>query len=148
MKRICLFLLFLLTCSLNKIDAQTYCYKYLYSVRDEIKISTPFTKENMWYFTFTRDKSRCYLTDKNGVSGGGGYPGPVYQYLGKRSGIHIYKEADNMFRKGCILYFSSDFKRLNWRCYSDEYFPGAKGSLRVLDLVENPNEIEMPSQLY
>jgi hypothetical protein len=152
MKRIfCLFFLLSLFASLNQVVAQTYCYKYQYSVKDEVKIPGIPAKGTIFYFTFTENKNKCFLTDKNEVYSSG-YGQNTYQYIGRKNGINIYKECNrNMFRNGQdMLYFSSDYGRLNWRCCFDDYSPNTnnQGCIRVLDYVKDPNTSDMPSQLY
>lgn len=135
----------------TKALAQTYSYKYSHSVKDEVKIPGIISKGTVFYFTFTDDKNKCYLTDKNGVYSGG-YGQNSYKYVGSKNGILIYKENNqNMFRNGQdMLYFSSDFRRLNWRCGLDDYSPNPNnhGCLRVLDFVSNPDAADVPGSLY
>lgn len=130
---------------------QIYSYKYSHSVKDEIKIPGVLHKGAIFYFTFTNQKSMCYLTDKNGVYSYG-YGQNSYKYIGKRNNILIYKECNqNMFRNGQdVLYFSSDFSQLNWRCYFDDYSndPKTRGCLRVLSYVSDPDAVDVPNGLY
>lgn len=135
----------------TKALAQTYSYKYSHSVKDEVNIPGMISKGTVFYFTFTDDKNKCYLTDKNGVYSDG-YGQHSYKYVGSKNGILIYKENNqNMFRNGQdMLYFSSDFRRLNWRCGFDDYSPNPNnhGCLRVLDFVSNPDAADVPGSLY
>lgn len=141
---------YILSC-FNKTTAQTYCYKYIYSIKDDVKIPGLGSKGRIYYFTFTENKERCFSTDKNGVYSGA-YGQDSYQFVGKKNGILIYKECNyNMFKIGLnILYFSSDFKRLNWRDPFDDFSPNPNdhGCLRVLEYVSDPNTTDVPSQLY
>ena len=135
----------------TKALAQTYCYKYSHSVKDEVKIPGLIAKGTVFYFTFTNKKSNCYLTDKNGVYSCG-YGQNTYKYMGTKNGILIYQECNqNMFRNGQdILYFSSDFRRLNWRCGFDDYSPNPNDHkcLRVLNFVSEPDAVDAPETLY
>ena len=128
--------------------AQTYCYKYSHSVKDEVKIPGLVPKGAAFYFTFTNNMSNCYLTDKNGF-----YSGALgqnsYKYIGTKNGILIYQECNqNMFRFGQdMLYFSSDFQRLNWLCVADDFNSG-HNRLRVLNFVSDPDAVDPPGKLY
>lgn len=152
MKKIVSLLVLFVLCNIDAIVGQTYSYKYLHSIKDEIKIQLILPKKNsVFYFTFTNNKKNCYLTDKNGVYDGG-YGENTYKYIGKKNGILIYQECNqNIFRYGQdLLYFSPDFKRMNWRCFSDDHTinPNEAGSIRVLERVLNPNSVDVPSTLY
>lgn len=129
--------------------AQTYSYKYSHSVKDEVSIHGVPSKGTVFYFTFTNDMNNCYLTDKNGVYSNG-YGQHSFKYIGKENGILIFKEQNqNMFRNGqSMLYFSSNFSKLNWRCVLDDYFPNTKGCLRVLRYISNPDKVATPGSLY
>lgn len=147
-----LFIILLFFCGFSfAAMGQTYSYKYIHSVKDDVKIPGLLTKGTIFYFTFTNQKSMCYLTDKNGVYSGG-YGQNSYKYIGERNGVLVYKECNqNMFRNGeDLLYFSPDFSRLNWRCGFDDYSPNTNdhGCLRVLTYVANPDAIDVPNGLY
>lgn len=129
--------------------AQTYSYKYTHSVKDEVSIPGVPSQGSVFYFTFTNNMNNCYLTDKNGVySSGNGLHS--FKYIESENGILIFKEQNqNMFIKGqSMLYFSSDFSKLNWRCVLDDYIPNTKGCMRVLRYVSNPDKTATPESLY
>lgn len=127
-------------------NAQTYAYKYVHSVKDGVKVSGPIKKGSVFYFTFTNGKSQCYLTDQDG-NYYDGYGQNSYRFIGRKNGMNVYQEQNqNMFRLGeDMLYFSTDFSKLNWKCNFDNY--GA-GGIRVLNYVSDPNEVEVPDELY
>lgn len=140
-----LMLLFTVTCAL----AETRAYSYEYSVRDGGVKFQDYTPGRIWYFTFNGDKSRVYLTDKNGISSNqGAY---YYQYAGTDNGIHVYVEKCTtiQFLPPGKLYFSSDFTRLNWDCPIDGNRRSADGTIvRVYNYKPNPDKQSVPSQLY
>jgi len=129
--------------------AQTYAYKYSHSVKDGVKVPGVPSKGTVFYFTFINGKSMCYLTDSNGVYNGG-YGMNTYRFIGTKNGMHIYQEqCTNVFRRGeDMLYFSSDFSKLNWQNTDIDSFSQWPGCIRVLDYVSDPNEVEVPDQLY
>lgn len=146
--RICLLIVAIFSVLSFCAQAQTYAYKYSHSVKDGVKVPGFSSKSVVFYFTFTNGKGMCYLTDENGVyTGGDG--GNSYRFIGTKNGMHVYQEQNqNMFRQGQdMLYFSSDFSKMNWKCTIDMYssYPGC---IRVLNYVSDPNEVEVPSQLY
>lgn len=47
-----------------------------------------------------------------------------------------------------MLYFSSNYSRLNWKSGYDEYSPNNSNTIRVLQFMKDPDEEETPSQLY
>lgn len=128
--------------------AQTRAYKYLYSVKDEVKISGSQSKGRIRYFTFTDNMNMCYSTDKDGVYSGG-YGLGAYRFIGKKDGVLVYKEQGSPLSAGPgMLYFSSDYKRLNWQSEYDNYIPETYGCLQVWEYVADPNSVDVPSQLY
>lgn len=129
-------------------QAQTYAYKYSHSVKDGVKVPGTPTKGVVFYFTFTDGKGKCYLTDKNGVYNGG-YGQNTYRFIGTKNGMHVYQEQNqNMFRNGeDMLYFSNDFSKMNWQANFDN-FGSWPGCIRVLNYVSDPNEVDVPDQLY
>lgn len=130
------------------IKAQTYPYQYLYSVddnglkRENMSLAS---KGSVFYFTFTNNKSKCFLTDKNGVYNGR-YGLESYQYVGRRNDILVYRECStNVFSQGQgMLYFSTDLSRLNWDCTYDKV--NGEHTVRVLKLYEEKDTT--PSHLY
>lgn len=154
MKRLLfLLLIVLLSCHNEKAYSQTYSYKYSHSVKDEVKIPGVVKKGAIFYFTFTNNKQKCYLSDKNGISKCNG--NCTYKYVGSKNGILIYKEQlSSNFRlfddDPDILYFSSNYSRLNWRCrYDDHDFNSNNHEcLRVLQYISNPNTEDIPKSLF
>ncbi|WP_291554330.1 hypothetical protein [Bacteroides sp.] len=134
---------------LQEVNAQTYSYKYLYSVNDDgVKVMV-LGKDTKFFFTFSNNKRKCFLTDKNGVYSGG-YGQNSYEYIGTKNDMLIYKECNqNMFHDTQdMLYFSSNYSRLNWKSGYDEYSPNNSNTIRVLQFMKDPDEEETPSQLY
>lgn len=133
----------------HEVSAQTYSYKSLYALKDGIKMPGLYYKKgDIAYFTFTNNKSRCYKTDKNGVYYGG-YGIGVFEYLREEKGVLIYKEMGGGAKGGFDeLYITDDFKMLCWFSYYDEGSPQYRGSLRVFEYTDDPNSVEVPSELY
>lgn len=143
------FLLSFLLLGLSVSFAQTRAYKYLYSVKDDVKIPGSLSKGTIHYFTFTDNGNKCYLTNKDGMYRGA-YGQHSYKYIGKKNGVLIYKEQNqNILREGeDMLYFSSDLKKMNWQSWMDNYFPESRGCTQVYEYVADPNAVDVPSQLY
>ena len=86
-------LLFILAiASWSAVEAQTYYYKYLYSVNevgqkflDDSYQSQFNTGKDVKYFTFSNNMSYVSFTDKNGIS-----RDVYFQYRGKSNGIYEY----------------------------------------------------------
>lgn len=133
--------------------AQTYCYQLCYYVKDGVKRAGTVPQGTKFYFTFTNNKSKCYFTDSNGVYRMG-YGQGTYQYVGSSNGILTYRECNqNMFSGGKqdMLYFSSDYSRLNWLCNMDgqlDFNRSEAGYIRVLEYVSNPDGASTPGTLY
>lgn len=123
--------------------AQTMAYKYSHSVKDGVKVRGPYTN-NIWYLTFTSDKSKFYITDANGVAT---TSNPSGIYMGTENGILVYKGVIP-FLGTDYYYFSSDFKRLNWNSIVDNMNNSGPRMIRVLNYVANPNTSTAPPQLY
>ncbi|MDE5608306.1 MAG: hypothetical protein K2I64_05180 [Muribaculaceae bacterium] len=139
---VALFFLTALFAYAANVSAQTRAYLYQFSVKDGVKVKGGY-EGKIWYFTFSPDRSKVYLTDENGVSSSGA-PEGIYQ--GTENGIHVYK-GNTPFLGVSYLYFSSDFSRLNWDCIADNLNGGQK-IIRVLNYVENPRTANAPTQLY
>lgn len=150
-RSILLFMLLLVGFATQSAFAQTFAYKVSHSVQDNVKISGVVSKGTVFYFTFTDGKSKCYLTDKSGVYQGA-YGQNSYRYVGKRNGMRIYQECNqNMFRarkQQDMLYFADDYSRLNWDYAIDNFQNNGSTIIRVLTYVSDPDEVEMPSELY
>ncbi len=87
-----LLLFILVIASWSAVEAQTYYYKYLYSVNEvgqkfvDGSYQTMFNEsKKIKYFTFSNNMSYISLTDKNGIS-----QDVYYQYRGKSNGIYEY----------------------------------------------------------
>lgn len=155
MKKI-LCILVLLYMSILSVSAQTYCYKALFKVdKDGMREE----RKGYTYFTFANNMKTCYESDKYGNAKKTKLPAPSYQtvtakaykYVGSSNGMWIYKEPDENFGFGHILYgknyfyFSSDFSRLN------EYYPASEYLEEftiVYEKTEEPSEYEAPKQMY
>lgn len=146
-RKVLLCVAILLSMAFVTAKAQTYAYKCLYSVDDNGIKRKSIVENTIFYFTFTNDKSMCYSTDKNGIyslrDGLGSY-----RYIGTRNGMYVYKECStnigtNMFGQN-ILYFKSDYSRLNWDCSTDRVI--GEHTIRVLTLYKEKDST--PSHLY
>lgn len=140
-------LCFMLTCMLSATgaQAQTCAYRYAHSVKDGVKVTSAIPTGSIFYFTFNNDKSMCYGTNAQGVCNGGGYSS--FRYAGTKNGMHVYNVVLAMAGGKDVLYFSTDFKRMNWLCGADNFGP-TPGSIRVLEYVSDPNTVDVPDQLY
>ena len=129
--------------------AETRGYAYEYSVRDGGVKFQGYTPGKIWYFTFNNDKSRIYMTDKNGMSSTqGAY---YFQYAGTENGIHVYVEKTTgiMLLPPGKIFFNSDFTRMNWDCPFDGDRKSADGTIvRVLNYKPNPDKESVPTHLY
>lgn len=128
------------------LSAQTCCYKYLHNVKDEVKFSE-LDNGKLFYFTFTNNKNHCYETDENGVyTSANGWN--EYRYIGSQNGVLVYEEVakNPLLPIKNVLYFSSDYKRMNWRSAGDYLGSRGKGSVRVLTFESNPKGV--PNGLY
>lgn len=136
MKKLLLVLSFLLVGSCVAAFAQTYTYKYLYTVNTETGVKTnEYSSGRTIYVTFTNGKNMCYQSDKNGVKIKAYNPMQIYgtweegrdeyHYASSSSGMLSYKQLlrtyhyDANFKKALlsetIAYynFSTDYNRLN-----------------------------------
>ncbi len=138
-----LFLLTALFAFAVNAKAETRAYQYLHSVKDGIKFKDSYDGM-IWYFTFSPDKSKVYMTDKNGYAL---TQGAYASYQGTNNGILIYKETIP-FLGVSYYYFSSDLSRLNWDCAPDNLNNKGEKIIRVLNYVPNPGTASAPTQLY
>ncbi|WP_300702186.1 hypothetical protein [Bacteroides sp.] len=150
-RSILLLMLLFVGCVMQSALAQTYAYKVSHSVQDDVKIAGVVSKGTVFYFTFTKGKSMCYLTNKSGVYESA-YGQNSYRYIGKRNGIRVYEECNqNMFKarnQQDMLYFADDYSRLNWDNGFDNFQNNGGTIIRVLNYVSDPDEVEVPSELY
>lgn len=147
-KIIFLFLIFL---HVQILFAQTYAYKLeFYALSDGMKSSNAgaATVGAVFFFTFNSNKSMCYLTDKNGHYNAGNGIGK-FKYIGYKNNMYIYEECStNIFKqRQDILYFSTNFSRMNWNC-SYDYIINDDDKTRVLTYTSNPNKQHEQSHIY
>lgn len=132
------------------VSAQTKCYKYLYNMTSDGIKKPGAVVADLFYFTFNNDYSACYQTNKNGLyTLQRGYG--EYRYVGRQNGMLIYKEqcgnyAFN-FIPPSILYFSEDYRRMNWDCSAEKLGQNGDPGVRVFELV-SPEQIRVPDKLY
>lgn len=129
--------------------AETRAYSYEYSVRDGGVKFEGYTPGKIWYFTFNKDNSRIYMTDKKGMSSTQG--NFYFQYSGTENGIHVYVEKCNTisFLPPGKIYFNSDFTRMNWDCPFDGNRKSADGTIvRVYTYKPDPDKESVPTHLY
>lgn len=144
------------------VSAQTYYYKYLFTVDKQTGVKkSPGSGSTGDYFTFTNDKAHCYKSDKNGnISYVKGWNLDansimerisVYNFVRTQNGMHIYQQTEvvtggyNFIPKntwgGTGTYtFSSDFSRLN--------VGGSGNDVQVYERSSSPDEQQTPTQLY
>lgn len=145
-------LLFFMLVQIQILSAQTYAYRLEYYVlSDGMKSSNAggAAVGSVFYFTFNGNKSMCYMTDKNGNYNLGNGIGK-YQYVGCSNNMYIFEECStNMFKpKQDKLYFSTDFNRMNWHSYYDNFMNDGNDKTRVLTYTSNPNRQSEQSHLY
>lgn len=146
MKTIKTLMVFLALCVGFQISAQTWAYKMTYSVKDGVKKKVT-RRDNIRYLTFVDNKRKCYWSDENGYKVGG----CVYDFIGTENGVHIYSDAreishgaKHLESYASEMYFSNDFKRMN---YKDSFLFNIQG-ITVYQYVENPLKEKAPKQLY
>lgn len=82
------------------VSAQTYYYKYLYTVNSagqkfiDNSYQSRFNSQSPRYITFSNSKRSVSLTDANGISNAGTY----YQYVGQENGIREYRLSEPEFK--------------------------------------------------
>lgn len=127
-------------------SAQTYYYKYLYTVKKSSGMKTNDEINDGIYITFTNGKNVLYESDKNGMSKSR-YP---CEYKGYSNSMHVYKETyeQNMFGRlgGWDTYtFSDDFSRMNYNTTISNYL---QDDIRVFERSDAPEDQRTPSVLY
>lgn len=130
--------------------AQTVCYKYLYNITSDGVKKTGAVMTSHFYFTFNRDKSAVFQTDKNGYytqSRGNG----EYRYIGSENGMLIYRSQNDKYDWNFLpveyIYFSTDFKRMNWDCGIEKFNKNGDLGVRVLEQYD-PQKGNTPEKLY
>ena len=122
------------------VSAQTYYYKYLFSVNTEgVKyMDKMFIQDGYW--TFTNNKGAVYKSDKSGIKGD---YSSTFIYKGTKNGKYVYQYRYD------YIYFNSDYSRMN---YYHGYDPNASGywkeSTQALDRTDGPEEQHAPTQFY
>lgn len=156
MKKLLMISVMLLIGALS-VSAQTYLYKYLYSV-DENGVKSQGNPVK-WYYTFSNNKGTVYKSDKDGNSFGAygtstfvksSTQTDTYEYIGKENGILKYKQKDyteitwggivQKVEGSKFLYFSSDFSRMNLKWLSN--------SVDIYERVTEPEKQGAPTHLY
>jgi len=147
------------------VSAQTYYYKYLYTVDKQSGVKkNPGNGSSGKYFTFSNNKANCYESEKDGTLYAPKYYGgynpttnsiidriAVYNYTKTLNGMHIYQQTKvetggyNFIPKhtwgGTGTYtFSGDFSRLN--------IGGAGNNVEVYERSTPQEEQNTPTQLY
>lgn len=143
--------------------AQTYTYKYLYTVNTETGVkSNEYSSGRTIYVTFTNGKNMCYPSDRNGVKVKAYNPMQIYgtweegrddyYYVSNSNGMVSYKQTlctyhyDANFKKALLsevvayYNFSTDYDRLNtiW---------GQTTSVHVYERIDN-KQPDTPTTLW
>ena len=139
------------------VSAQTYLYKYLYTV-DENGVKSQDLNPHVHYYTFSNNKGTVYRSDKDGNLRKTGTPlhlknttqTDTYEYIGVDNGILRYKMRDyteftwggiiNNVEGEAFLLFSSDYSRMNHKWLSN--------SVDVYERTTEPEKKNAPTQLY
>lgn len=126
-----LMILVMLLAGAVSVSAQTYYYKYLFSVnKDGAKFKDQFLVGK--YITFVQNKACCYDSDANGnvpSYSDPSVPGVIHKYEGTQNGKFVY---EGFF----TYYFNSDYSRVNI------YYPGRFGVPAHTKVFEKDNESE------
>lgn len=148
MKKAVLSIIILLSAFLS--SAQTYCYKYLYNITNDGVKKQGVVATSQFYFTISNDRSVVYLTDKNGfysLTRGNG----EFRYVGRQNGLLTYRSQNDKYDWNFVpveyLYFSDDFKRMNWDCGMDKFSQRGDLGFRVLEQYD-PQKVNAPERLY
>lgn len=143
-------LLFILVSSFFSLSgfSQTYCYKFLYYVNDE-GMKSGKGLYDCFYFTFNKNKDKCYRTDKDGYYDNRSGEFGKYHYIGHKGQILVYKQNATTLNDYGYLYFSSDYEKLNWDDPFDDFMPGYdKTNVRVFRRVDNPDLEGAPGKIW
>lgn len=122
------------------VNAQTYYFKYLFSVNNNgVKYMEEMFKQD-GYWTFANNKSVVYKSDKNGIIN---EYSATFTYKETRDGKYVFQ-----YRKD-LIYFNSDFSRMNYYHEPESYDTGMwKRSTQALDRTDGPEEQHAPNQFY
>ncbi len=125
-------------------SAQTYCYKYAYSVDPDTGAKERPSGEAYRYYTF--NGNYCYETDRDGYKKNN----IVLQYKGSQNNILVYEDPENLAAiigwKPTRIHVASDFSRLNY--ISGIVSAYSKNRIQVWERVESPESQKAPVQLY
>lgn len=147
MKKLVLISAILLIGTLS-ISAQTYYYKYLFSVDvDGAKYQDKIWGEST-YYTFANNKTIVYRSDEKGNTYYSNGTILKFVYQGTNSGKHMYKLTPG---SGEIMYFNSDYSRMNlYHENNSRYYNPVdwKTSTQVYERTNGPEEQKAPTQFY
>lgn len=121
------------------VNAQTYYYKYLYSVDGNgAKYKDKFFGKNV-YMTIP-NQNKVYWSDKDGIKQGSF----TYTFIGEEKGIRKYSRYSSSDKD--VIYFNSDYSRMNWYENYPEY--GTPEQTKVFERTDGPEEQKAPTQFY
>lgn len=130
-------------------DAQTYYYKYLYTVKKSTGMKVDDERQGM-FITFTNGKNTVYQSKKDGTA----KDDMPSVYVGFSNGMHIYKEKvlpagpfpNPNWRPSWHTYsFSRDYSRMNYNSTIADVF---KDDVRVYERSSEPEMQDVPDRLY
>ncbi len=168
MKKFFIFAMFIIAYSIN-VSAQTYCYKYLYTIDKETGVKSKDLMEHRVFYTFNNGKNNCYKSDEKGIKVKFEDPRPripghwttgwnEYKKISVNSGIITYQAT--IFRhwyeflgpekteeeSRYYLLFSADYTRLN--SYFVSAYHGESNKVKVYEKVAMPGQEAPPSQMW
>lgn len=134
-----LMILALLLVEVMSVSAQTYYYKYLYSVDGNgAKYKDKFFGKDC-YITIP-NSNKVYWSDENGIKQGTF----TYSFVGEDKGIRKYRRYSQSDED--VIYFNSDFSRMNWYENYPEY--GIQEQTKVFERTNGPEDQKAPTQFY
>jgi hypothetical protein len=125
------------------VAGQTLHYSYVFTVDSETEVrsiypmgyrlldnGSDYAKND--YITFTRNA--CYQSDSNGIQ----YGRDTYTYQGEQNNMLVFSRFNPTgFKNEYYLYFSKDYKRLNYRAInSNAYIEQDKVDNRLIHVYE------------
>ncbi len=133
-------------------SAQTYLYKQTYVVNKQTGVRK---KGHMAENYFTISDRACYMSDKEGnlyyhpgLFGGASTPAVICVFQGVQDGVYIYKEQDQDFGFGHILYGSQYYYVASDKSRINSINLRSKDEVRVYERIEEPENRRVPIQLY
>lgn len=155
-------LLFVLCLSFaTTVKAQTWWYKYLYTVDKQTGMKkNPGNGSGGMYITFTNEKRHCYQSNKDGTLWkpennlyASAYDDQVsvYNFVGTQNNMHVYRQTSiRMTYMGNVggwgtYTFSTDFSRLNYNTTITSSFAN---EVRVYERSSPEERRIAPDQLY